>query len=118
MAKELTKEMLGKMRAELNAKQITKPEGEAAPKLSEADLEKVAGGFYEPDVNMGAWQQWVQCPGCRASDISQFDVTDNDFVYFTEYRCRVCGRRFLVDNDGYTYDYDAVYSYGNRYNWW
>ena len=115
LTKEEQQELFEKMKASVGGTQMKKRE--EGQKLDDADMEKVAGGFTENDYNMGAYGYWVQCPGCGESRMSMFDITANDFVYYTEYRCRNCGRQFMIDNTGMLYDYGAVRNYYNSYGY-
>ena len=120
MATEINKEALEKLMKEKATQQFKSNE---SPKLSEAELEKVAGGFTETDAHMGAWGSWVQCANCGASQMGDFDITYNDMYSLTRYRCRRCGYEFIVYgnssvyNTGYVVPYNDFTVYAGNNGW-
>ena len=69
-----------------------------AAKLADADLEKVAGGFYEQDNYVGSFGMRIECPSCRESNPLRFTITSNDLAAkVTTYKCLSCERSFTVN---------------------
>ena len=67
-------------------------------KLSDDDLEGVAGGFWETDG--WAANQWIQCPVCGRDAASAFNSwIESDRREMDGYRCQ-CGYVFGVDSNG------------------
>ena len=66
-------------------------------KLSDDALNKVAGGYIEPD-NFQAKGWEICCNNCGASGYYDFEIVrDSSMLHVTEYRCNRCGYNFVVD---------------------
>ncbi len=71
-------------------------------KVSDEEMEKVAGGYLER--NGYAWGYNISCPRCRRSEESNFETWIYDDVRGEDgFRCRNCGYTFTVDYYGNMY---------------
>lgn len=69
-------------------------------KLSDEDLDKVGGGYWE---NAGyAAGYWIECPNCGRSKVTDFATWQDDPQRVDQFRC-VCGYAFAVDEFGSYY---------------
>lgn len=80
----------------------TKHETKMKPKsdVSDADLENVAGGYWE-DAGYAAGF-WIECPNCGRSSRNSFNTWADSDQSCDQYRCK-CGAAFAVDEWGNVY---------------
>ena len=74
--------------------------GNETAKLSEAEAEKVSGGFVE--TSGYAVSHEIVCPNCGNALADHFDswIEEGDGER-DHYRCTLCGNEFVVDAYGY-----------------
>ena len=111
----MTEEMHEKLKAEHPALKLEMKDGSGA-KLSDSQLEQVAGGFQERRSTKGAWGQQVKCPSCGEYRWEWIDDNENDYMNWTKYQCRSCGHTFMVDKDGLAWDTGTVIDTFNKYD--
>ena len=70
-------------------------------KLSEDQLDDVAGGFTEDMDSLYTKGWWIQCPYCGESGdaVKNGDLRQDDKMHTVEYTCTACGGHFIVDGD-------------------
>ena len=78
----------------------TKKAGRKQAALSDAELDKVTGGYWE--ICGYAAGFWIECPVCGRSGKYDFATWKDDEQRVDQFRCR-CGFLFAVDSEGNYY---------------